>query len=70
MEPSASCPEHYHSEAEECFVLEGEVNNIDRHEYRPGDYVVAQAGTDTIISAPGGPLLVHATSSTGAGLVA
>jgi hypothetical protein len=56
---------------EECFVLEGEVN-IERHEYRPGDYVVAQAGTDTIVSAPGGPLLLHwnATSFTGAGLVA
>ena len=58
MEPGASCTEHDHSEVEERFVLEGEVN-IDRHEYRPGDYVVAQAGTDAIVSAPGGPLFVH-----------
>src|SRR6516162_7164953 len=41
MEPAASCPEHDHSEVEECLVLEGEAN-IDRHEYRPGDYVVAR----------------------------
>jgi hypothetical protein len=54
-------------------VLEGEVN-IDGHDYRPGDYVVAQAGTrhDTIVSVPGALLLLHwgATSLTGAGLVA
>jgi hypothetical protein len=54
-------------------VLEEEVN-IDGHDYRPVDYVVAQAGTrhDTIVSVPGGVLLLHwsATSLTGAGLVA
>ena len=73
MEPGASCPEHDHSEVEECFVLEGEVT-IDGHDYRPGDYVVAQAGTrhDIIVSVPGALLLLHwnATSSMGAGLVA
>jgi anti-sigma factor ChrR (cupin superfamily) len=73
MEPGASCPEHDHPEVEECFLLEGEVN-IDGHDYRPGDYVVAQAGTrhDTIVSVPGALLLLHwgATSLTGAGLVA
>ena len=73
MEPGASCPEHDHPEVEECFVLEGEVN-IDGHDYRRGDYVVAQAGTrhDTIVSVPGALLLLHwnATSLTGAGLVA
>jgi anti-sigma factor ChrR (cupin superfamily) len=73
MEPGASFPEHDHPEVEECFLLEGEVN-IDGHDYRPGDYVVAQAGTrhDTIVSVPGALLLLHwnATSLTDAGLVA
>jgi anti-sigma factor ChrR (cupin superfamily) len=73
MQPGASCPEHDHSQVEECFVLEGEVN-IDGHDYRPGDYVVARAGTrhDTIVSVPGGLLLLHwsTTSLTGAGLIA
>jgi quercetin dioxygenase-like cupin family protein len=53
--------------------LEGKIN-IDGHDYRPGDYVVAQAGTRhyTIVSAPGGLLLLHwsARSLKGAGLVA
>jgi anti-sigma factor ChrR (cupin superfamily) len=73
IKPGACCPEHDHAEVEECFVLKGGVR-IDGHDYRPGDYVVAQAGTrhDTIVSASGGLLLVHwnAVSLTGTGLIA
>jgi quercetin dioxygenase-like cupin family protein len=60
MEPGSVFPEHDHPESEECFVLEGVVN-IEGRDYRPGDYVIAYAGTrhEIIRSASGGLLLLH-----------
>jgi hypothetical protein len=58
-------------QVEECFVLEGAVT-IDGKDYGPGDYTIAQAGTrhGTIVSAPGGLVLLHWNSAAalGAGL--
>jgi quercetin dioxygenase-like cupin family protein len=60
MEPGSAYPEHDHRESEECFVLEG-VINIEGRDYRPGDYVIAYAGSrhEIIRSASGGLLLLH-----------
>jgi quercetin dioxygenase-like cupin family protein len=60
MEPGSAYPEHDHPESEECFVLEGVVN-IEGWDYRPGDYVIAYAGSrhQIISSASGGLLLLH-----------
>ena len=60
MEPGSVCPEHDHRESEECFVVEGVVN-IEGRDYRPGDYVIAYAGSchDVLRSASGGLLLLH-----------
>lgn len=71
MEPGCIYPEHDHPQVEECFVLEGAVT-IDGQDYGPGDYTIAQAGTrhGTIVSAPGGLVLLHWNSAAplGAGL--
>lgn len=71
MEPGCVYPEHDHPQVEECFVLEGAVT-IDGQDYGPGDYTIAQAGTrhGTIVSAPGGLVLLHWNSAAplGAGL--
>jgi len=60
MEPGGAYPEHDHPVSEECFVLEGLVT-IEGRDYRPGDYVIAQAGSrhGVIRSASGGLLLLH-----------
>jgi anti-sigma factor ChrR (cupin superfamily) len=71
MEPGCVYPEHDHPQVEECFVLEGAVT-IDGQDYGPGDYTIAQTGTGrgTILSAPGGLVLLHWNSAAalGAGL--
>jgi anti-sigma factor ChrR (cupin superfamily) len=43
--PGTRFPAHYHSSAEECYVLSGSLYTCDRR-LGPGDFVHADAGTD------------------------
>ncbi len=44
MEPGASYPAHFHTENEQCYVIEGDVRWRDLV-YRQGDFVVAPKGS-------------------------
>ncbi|HXG30134.1 MAG TPA: cupin domain-containing protein, partial [Thermodesulfobacteriota bacterium] len=44
MEPGARFPKHRHTEAEECYVLEGDIEMCGRV-FRSGDYIRAEAGS-------------------------
>lgn len=44
LEPGAAIPEHPHHDAEECYVIEGEVESFGM-KFKAGDYVRAEAGT-------------------------
>jgi anti-sigma factor ChrR (cupin superfamily) len=44
MAPGSSYPSHRHAGVEECFVIAGEVSLAD-HDFRPGDYLVSEAGS-------------------------
>lgn len=44
LEPGARVPAHHHPDAEECIVLEGEVEYRGGAQLRAGDYQVAQRG--------------------------
>jgi quercetin dioxygenase-like cupin family protein len=59
MDPGATLPAHHHEQAEQCLVLEGEVQWQDKI-YRAGDFLVAGAGTvhPSIYSDTGNTLLI------------
>lgn len=59
MEPGASLPPHHHSGAEDCYVLEGELEVYGRR-IGPGDFHHMPAGSDhqPIVSTTGGLALL------------
>jgi quercetin dioxygenase-like cupin family protein len=62
LQPGAELPAHRHTEAEECYVVEGEVNVGDLY-LRAGDYHHAAAGSlhPALRSGPGALLLLTQT---------
>ena len=60
LQPDTVFAAHAHDDLEECLVIEGEID-IDGVTYRPGDYVVATAGTmhPAIPSPRGALVLLH-----------
>ena len=58
FEPGASIPAHRHLQREQCLIIEGDVEH-DGHEYGPGDFTWAEAGTiDPTLTSRNGALVL------------
>lgn len=65
LAPGSVLDSHHHDRAEECLVLEGDME-VDGQSYGPGDYLLAPEGTDHFpIPTQGGVLLLLRWCETG-----